>query len=99
MIVFRKEIDDVKFSNSSLFDRNGDLKAEIAALQQHIAVLEQQNRELNRELEKFVETDEQIRSTLNRRERVVDLRSKTEVELQKSLYDLERSSPQRRSKY
>jgi len=31
--VARKELDDVKFSNSSLFDRNADLKAEIAALQ------------------------------------------------------------------
>jgi len=44
-------------------------------------VLEQQNRDLNKELEKFVETDEHIRATLNRRERVVDLRTKTEVEL------------------
>lgn len=41
IVVVRKELDDVKFSNSSLFDRNADIKAEIAALQQHIAVLEQ----------------------------------------------------------
>jgi hypothetical protein len=41
LVVVRKELDDVKFSNSSLFDRNADLKAEIAALQQHINVLEQ----------------------------------------------------------
>ncbi|CDW75674.1 UNKNOWN [Stylonychia lemnae] len=96
VIVIRKELDDVKFSNSSIHDRNSDLRAEIAALQQHIAVLENQNKELNRELEKFVETDEQIRTTLNRRERVVELRQKTEHELHKSMYDLERSSPQRR---
>lgn len=31
-ILLRKELDDVKFSNSSMVDRNGDLKAEIAAL-------------------------------------------------------------------
>lgn len=54
----RKELDDVKFSNSSIIDRNGDLKAEIAALQQHISVLESQNKDLNRELENFVQTDE-----------------------------------------
>lgn len=94
--IIRKELDDIKFSNSGLLDRNADLKAEIAALQQHISVLEVQNRDLNRELEKFVETDEQIRSTLNRRDRVVDLRSRTEVELQRSVADLERSSPTRR---
>ena len=40
IVVIRKELDDVKFSNSSLFDRNADIKAEIAALQQHISVLE-----------------------------------------------------------
>lgn len=94
--IIRKELDDIKFSNSGLLDRNADLKAEIAALQQHISVLEVQNRDLNRELEKFVETDEQIRSTLNRRDRVVDIRSRTEVELQRSVADLERSSPNRR---
>lgn len=96
IIVARKELDDVKFSNSSIVDRNADLKSEIAALQVHVNVLEQQNRELNKELEKFVETDEQIRATLNRRDRVVDLRNRTEHELQRSIYDLERSSPGRR---
>jgi len=66
----RKELDDIKFSNSSIADRNLDLRNEIAAWQQHVNVLEGQNRDLNTELEKFVETDEQIRSTLNRRDRV-----------------------------
>lgn len=32
IIIIRKELDDVKFSNSSIIDRNSDLKAEIAAL-------------------------------------------------------------------
>lgn len=31
--LIRKEMDDVRFSNSSMIDRNGDLKAEIEALQ------------------------------------------------------------------
>jgi hypothetical protein len=54
----RKEGDDVKFSNAGITDRNSQLRAEIAALTQHIAILEQQNRELNKELEVFVMTDE-----------------------------------------
>ncbi len=66
----KKELDDVRFSNSSMLDRNQDVKAEIDALKMHINVLEGQNRDLNVELEKFVETDEQIRYTLNRRDRV-----------------------------
>ena len=30
--LIRKEMDEVRFSNSSMLDRNGDLKAEIDAL-------------------------------------------------------------------
>ena len=40
IIVIRKELDDVKFSNSSIVDRNGDISAEITALQNHVNVLE-----------------------------------------------------------
>jgi hypothetical protein len=32
----RKEIDEVRFSNSSMIERNSDLKAEIEALRAHI---------------------------------------------------------------
>lgn len=93
----RKENDDVKFSNAGLTDRNGGLRIEIGALQQHINVLEQQNRDLNKELEVFVQTDEQIRVNLNRRDRVETLKKLGEYELQKSYADLERSSPVRRT--
>lgn len=93
----RKENDDVKFSNAGLADRNGGLQIEISALQQHINVLEQQNRDLNRELEVFVQTDEQIRVNLNRRDRVETIKKHTEYELQKSYAELERTSPVRRT--
>ena len=54
----RKEIEDVRFSSSSMIDRNEDIKAEIDALQRHVSLLEGQNRDLNTELSRFVETDE-----------------------------------------
>jgi len=75
---------------------NDDMRAEIDALQRHCNVLQGQNRDLNQELEHFVQTDEQIRATLNRRDRVNDLRMKTETEIRASYADLERSSPRRR---
>lgn len=75
---------------------NDDMRAEIDALQRHCNVLQGQNRDLNVELEHFVQTDEQIRATLNRRDRVNDLRMKTETEIRASYADLERSSPRRR---
>ena len=96
VVHIRKEIDDVRFSNSSMIDRNGDLKQEIEALSGHVNLLQSQNRDLNIELEKFVETDEQIRSTLSRKDKVQDLKTRTEHEFQRSLHELERSSPTRR---
>lgn len=79
--------------------QNADVRAEIDALQHHCNVLAGQNVELNGELERFVQTDEQIRSTLNRRDRVEGLRHKTEAEMRQSYANLERSSPRRSSPY
>jgi hypothetical protein len=39
--ITRKENDDVKFSNAGITDRNSTIRAEIAALTQHISILEQ----------------------------------------------------------
>jgi len=66
----RREQEDLRFATQSLGCRNDDVRAEIEALEHHCNVLTGQNRELNTELERFVQTDEQIRQTLNRRDRV-----------------------------
>lgn len=78
---------------------NADMRAEVDALQHHCNVLAGQNVELNSELERFVNTDEQIRQTLNRRDRVDTLRTKTEMEMRASYQHLERSSPRRCSRH
>lgn len=91
----RREQDDLRFATSSMQTQNADVRAEIEALQHHCNVLAGQNVELNSELEVFVNTDEQIRQTLNRRDRVETLRQKTESELRQSYAYLERSSPRR----
>jgi hypothetical protein len=70
VLVARKEQDNIRFSNNNIMERNTDLKSELDALNQHCNVLQGQNRDLNVELERFVQTDEQIRTTLNRRDRV-----------------------------
>lgn len=54
----RKEIDEVRFSNNSMQDRLGGIKSELEALSIHCKVLEHQNKDLNVELESFVQTDE-----------------------------------------
>lgn len=92
----RREQDDLRCLNSNLSGQNGDLQAEIDALENHCNVLTGQNRELNVELQRFVETDEQIRATLNRRGRVEDLKTRGDFEVRQSYANLERASPRRR---
>lgn len=72
----RKEQDNIRFSNQNLLDRNQDTKAEIDALNAHCNVLGGQNKDLNIELERFVQTDEAIRTTLNRRDHVMAVRER-----------------------
>lgn len=58
-----------------------------------------QNNGLNRELDKFIETDEMVRSQLDRRGRVTGMRSTNEFALTKSYANVEEArsrSPQRR---
>ena len=98
LLVARKEQDNIRFSNNNLLDRNQDVKGEIDALTSHCNVLQGQNKDLNVELERFVMTDEQIRTTLNRRERVSNLREQTESAIKKSQYEVDRASPQRRDR-
>jgi hypothetical protein len=95
-MVARKEQDNLRFSNNNILERNNDIKSEIEALGSHCNVLQGQNKDLNVELERFVMTDEQIRATLNRRERVVNLRERTDTEIKKSQYEVDRASPERR---
>jgi len=62
-------------------------------------VLQLQNDEITRELDKFCEMDEYVRNQLDRRSRVLGLRQRNEVELRQSFNrvdDARSRSPQRR---
>ena len=64
--------------------KNQDVKGEIEAFKSHSNVLQGQNNGLSTELERFVVMDENIRTQLNRRDRVQDLRAKGEEQLANS---------------
>ena len=96
LAISRKEQENIRFSNNNLLDRNQDTKAEIDALNAHCNVLGGQNKDLNLELERFVQTDEQIRATLNRRDHVLALREAGHAEIVRSQLDVDRHSPLRR---
>jgi hypothetical protein len=96
LAISRKEQDNIRFSNQNMLDRNQDTKAEIDALNAHCNVLGGQNKDLNVELERFVQTDEAIRHTLNRRDHVMAVRERAHDEIIRSHIAVERSSPIRR---
>mmetsp|Transcript_7267 Transcript_7267/g.5551 ORF Transcript_7267/g.5551 Transcript_7267/m.5551 type:complete len:98 (-) Transcript_7267:37-330(-) len=92
----RKELEGARYSNSALLDNNSNLQVEIDALNNHIKVLEAQNKDLTNELEQFVAANEDIRNRLDRKNRVLDLRNRNEQQLQKSMaYVNEAKSPPR----
>ena len=62
------DLEAVNYSNQALMDRNLDLKSEYEALQKHSLLLTQQNKDLQRELDSFVETDDVVRRNLDRKE-------------------------------
>ena len=96
ILSMRKELEGARYSNSTLLDNNSNLQAEIDALNNHIRVLQINNEDLTQELDEFVQANELIRQRLDRRTRVVELRNKNEVQIQKSLvYVQEARSPPR----
>eukprot|EP00347_Sterkiella_histriomuscorum_P001800 403370630 len=99
LYAMRKELDSQKYNNSAQRDSNVDMLNEKDALEKHAAIVQQQNNDITRELDKFCETDEYVRGQLDRRGRVYGIRSKNEDELKHSYYRIEEvrsRSPQRR---
>lgn len=98
--MIRRDLDQSKFSNQQMRDTNIEQLQEKEALEKHAAVLNEQNNGLNRELDSFLQTDEVVRSQLDRRGRVVGMRSKNDNELTRSYMRVEEArsrSPDRRS--
>ena len=82
--VSRKEQDHLRGDNQVIGVKNADVGGEINAFKQHSNVLQSQNNGLSTELERFVVMDENIRTQLNRKDRVHELRAKGEEQLANS---------------
>lgn len=92
------DLEAVNYSNQALMDRNLDLKAEYEALQKHSSLLTQQNKDLQRELDSFVETDDIVRRNLDRKTKVDEIRYKVDNAIQQSAHVVYKSrSPIRES--
>lgn len=95
----RKDLEQSKVTNGALRGQNVDNLAEKDALEKHAQVVQLQNDDITRELDKFCEMDEYVRNQLDRRSRVLGLRARNEQELRHSfnrVEDARSRSPQRR---
>ena len=95
----RKDLDSNKTSNAVLRGQNVDVLAEKDALEKHAQVIQIQNDDITRELDKFCEMDEYVRNQLDRRSRVLGLRARNEQEIRQSFHRVEDArsrSPQRK---
>ena len=57
-------------------DQNIDMSQEKEALEKHAAIVQQQNDDITKELDRFCETDEVVRNQLDRRGKVYGIRDK-----------------------
>ena len=99
MFLLRKDLEANNHTNSTLRGHNVDNLAEKDALEKHSQIVQIQNDEITRELDKFCEMDEYVRNQLDRRSRVLGLRARNEHDLRQSFNrvdDARSRSPQRR---
>lgn len=85
----RREVENQRCLQSQNRTCNGDLLAEKEALEKHSHVLQCQNHDLTVELDRFCQTDEVLRSQLDRRTRVNGLQNKNTDELRNSYHRVE----------
>jgi len=72
------------------------MQDEIDALNKHMNLITSQNYELSNELQRFLQTDEIVKSKLNRRTVVEDIKHKVDSAIRKSQMEVEqRRSPTR----
>lgn len=72
------EIDRLKQHSDQMLKDQIDLQAEIDALDRHMANLNNQNYCLQKELEEFVQADDQVRRNLDRKNKVENIRQRVD---------------------
>lgn len=80
----KREIDNLKHAHNTALDGNFQLTKDSDNLRHSINVLTNQNAELVDELSAFNEEDERIRAALNRRNRVQELKVRSDTALKQS---------------
>ena len=83
------EIDRLKSHSEQMMRDQIDLQAEVDALDKHMANLNNQNYCLQKELEGFIEADDQVRQRLDRKNQVENIRTRVDDVIRRSQYEVE----------
>ena len=86
-----RELEAIRKSNESLLEAGHCYKQELHALQNHADLLALQNNDLQKELDEFVMTDDIIRSGLDRKGRVDNMKMQNNYITTQSMVDVEKS--------
>ena len=78
------DLDQTKEQNTRQLEASHGMQDEIDALNQHMNLITSQNYELSSELQRFLQTDEVVKSKLNRRSVVDDIKNKVDHAIMKS---------------
>lgn len=100
--VLHKDADGLKAALDRSQMYKDDLSDQIAALNRHVSIIDDQNRRLADELVDITERDAEIRAALDRRPRIKDLATMNEYKMKESLtylHDVRSRSPCRRKKH
>jgi len=92
-----REIESLKNAHNNALDHNFQLNSDLETIHRQIDGLQNHNGELVEELEKFSEQDEHVRSILNRRNRVKELKVKSDSHTKLSISTIA-NSPSRKFK-
>lgn len=91
------DLNQVKEGNQREIETSKACETEIDALTQHMNLITQQNYELSTELQRFLQTDEVVKSKLNRRSTVEEIRHRVDTAIKRSQAAVTANQSPRRS--
>ena len=90
------ELNCLKDSNQGQIAESNGKQSEIDALNKHMNLITSQNYELSSELQRFLQTDEVVKTKLSRRQTVDEIRHKVDTAIRRSQREVDqRRSPTR----
>ena len=78
------DLDQTKEQNTRQLEASHQMQDEIDALNQHMNLITAQNYELSSELQRFLQTDELVKTKLNRRSVVDEIKHKVDTAIMRS---------------